>query len=84
MSTAIGDVLAGLRGRRLAFLRLVAQLRHCRNSVVTENHEAVVPVADDAGKLDLEDSAKRLDDAVSVAGTPSRAFASLFRGQRRS
>jgi hypothetical protein len=66
------DVLACLHGMRIGFGRLVAQPRDDRDPVVSEDHEAVVHVADDARQLELENPVETRDDLLRELGIERR------------
>jgi len=58
-------VLARLHRVCLRLVRLGAQPGDDRDAVVTEDHEAVVQIAHQAGELELEDALEDLDDPGS-------------------
>ena len=82
MTTEVGDVLAGLHGVRLRFVRLAAQPRDDRNAVVAEDHEAVMQVANQSRELELENAVERLDDPGCFALAKFGAHVGLPLAQR--
>src|SRR5580658_141802 len=69
MAAESRDVLAGLYRVRLRLIRLAAQPGDDRDAVVAKDHEAVVQVAHQSRKLELQDVLENLEGLGGVRFT---------------